>query len=91
MPANKENKILGIVLSAPDQLSESGGVKRTARGIKEDFARSWMPGEQVKPPRNNLAHVAGCVTAAPFLEFRGNGVCVRIARFTDVIQEEFQM
>lgn len=86
MAANQKNEIPGIVFGLMDKLDESRGIHHAARGIEEDFARTRMPGEKVKAGGNDFAHIAGCVTATPFDELRGNGICMDVARFTDVIE-----
>lgn len=90
MAANEKNKILSVVFGLTNDLYESSGIHHAAYRVEEDLAGAGMPGEEVKASRDNLAHVAACVPAAPLNEFRGYGIRMRIARFADVIEKEFQ-
>lgn len=90
MAANEKDQVLSVVFGLTDELNESRRIPHAARGVEENLACTRMPGEKVKAGGNNLAHIAGRVAAASLDKFRSNGVRMRVARFTDVIDEELQ-
>lgn len=90
MATDQKYEILSFVFGLTNELHESSGIHRATRGVEENFARARMAGEEVKADRNDFAHVTACVSAAPLDKFGSDRIGMRIARFADVVEKEFQ-
>lgn len=91
MTADEKHHILPLPLGPLDNFNKLRRIEAAACRIEKDLARGAVPREQIKPPRNNLAHLAVGVTRAPFQKLRSDGVRVGIPGLADVINEDLHV
>lgn len=90
MPADQKDNILSLLLCFLNRFHKCGRVQGSTRGVEENFARAAVPGEQVEALGMNLTHFATGVASGSLDELRSDCVGVRITRFTNEVNEEFQ-
>ncbi len=91
MSADQEYEIASVAFGLTNELNESSGVEIPAGRIEEDLTGGGLTIKQVEALGDNLPHFAHGVTAATLQELGGDGVCVRVARFPNVINEDLQV
>ena len=87
MAADEEGQILRFASGTVDHLHKTGGVHAAARRIQKDFATARVLREQVEPGGHDLAHLTIGVAIGAFQKLCSYGVCMLVARFADVIDE----
>ena len=88
MSSSQKYKILRFVFSPFDQVNECGRIELTPGRVEEHFSGAGVLAEQIEAMRNNLAHLTFGIAGAALEKLGGHAVCVDIACFADVIEEE---
>ena len=88
--SDQEHQVLRIEFCTAKEIGELRRVHGAAGGIEEDAARGRMFRDEVNAAGVDFGHRARHVASGALEELGGDGVRVRVARFADEIEIEFQ-